>query len=77
MIRMTHIDLPYTMNDGSSHGGIGHMGTQIEAWFVGPYIRIEMRNKSIVASINAADELHDIDHNLQNTIAAESTSMID
>ena len=56
---------------------MGHMGTQIEAWFVGPYIRIEMRNKSIVASINAADELHDIDHNLQNTIAAESTSMID
>ena len=55
---------------------MGHMGTQIEPWFA-PYIRIEMRNKSIVASINAADELHDIDHNLQNTIAAESTSMID
>ena len=65
------------INGGSAHVGIGHMGTQIEAWSVGPYIRIEMRNKSIVASINAADELHDIDHNLQNTIAAESTSMID
>ena len=35
MIGVTHIDLP-GMNDGSSHGGIGHMGMQIEAWFVGP-----------------------------------------
>ena len=49
------------MKDGSAHGGIGHMGMQIEAWFVGPY-KNRKRNKSIVASINASDDLHDIDH---------------